>query len=142
MKCKTILDTAIGVVGALLYFCFGDLTVQLTTLIWVIVIDFITGLLVASVFKTSPKTKSGALSSSEMLKGFVKKLCILILVAVAYRLDIMLGTNYLKNATTIALISEELLSIIENVGLMGLPIPSFINSAIDVLNQKVKEMIN
>lgn len=141
IKTQYILDTAIGVVGALVYLAVGDITAELSTLLWLMLLDILTGFLVASVFKASRKTTSGALSSKEMLKGFVRKVGMLILVAIAYRLDNMLNVNYLKNATTIALIVEECLSLVENIGLMGIPIPKFISSAIDVLNSKVQDLI-
>lgn len=141
MRTQYILDTAIGVVGALIYLAVGDITAELSTLIWLMLLDMVTGFLVASIFKSSRKTASGALSSKEMLKGFVRKIGMLILIAIAYRLDNMLNVNYLKNATTIALIVEECLSLIENIGLMGIPIPKFISSAIDVLNSKVQDLI-
>lgn len=141
MRTQYILDTAIGVVGALIYLAVGDITAELSTLVWLMLLDMVTGFLVASVFKASRKTSSGALSSKEMLKGFVRKVGMLMLVAIAYRLDNMLNVNYLKNATTIALIVEECLSLIENIGLMGIPIPKFISSAIDVLNSKVQDLI-
>lgn len=141
VKTQYILDTAIGVIGALVYLAVGDITAELSTLVWLMLLDMVTGFLVASVFKASRKTSSGALSSKEMLKGFVRKVGMLMLVAIAYRLDNMLNVNYLKNATTIALIVEECLSLIENIGLMGIPIPKFISSAIDVLNSKVQDLI-
>lgn len=141
MRIQYILDTAIGVVGALIYLAVGDITAELSTLVWLMLLDMVTGFLVASVFKASPKTTSGSLSSKEMLKGFVRKVGMLMLVAIAYRLDNVLNVNYLKNATTIALIVEECLSLIENIGLMGIPIPKFISSAIDVLNSKVQDLI-
>lgn len=141
MRTQYILDTAIGVVGALIYLAVGNITAELSTLLWLMLLDMITGFLVASVFKASRKTASGALSSKEMLKGFVRKIGMLILIAIAYRLDNMLNINYLKNATTIALIVEECLSLVENIGLMGIPIPKFISSAIDVLNSKVQDLI-
>ena len=141
MRTQYILDTAIGVVGALIYLAVGDITAELSTLVWLMLLDMVTGFLVASVFKASRKTISGTLSSKEMLRGFVRKVGMLMLVAIAYRLDNMLNVNYLKNATTIALIVEECLSLIENIGLMGIPIPKFISSAIDVLNSKVQDLI-
>ena len=142
MKLQYILDTAIGVVGALIYLAIGDITAELSTLLCLMLLDIVTGFLVASVFKVSRKTSSGALSSKEMLKGFVRKIGMLILIAIAFRLDMMLNVNYIKNATIIALIVEECLSLIENIGLMGIPIPKFISSAIDVLNSKVHDLIN
>jgi toxin secretion/phage lysis holin len=57
-------------------------------------------------------------------------------VLVAVRLDLAMGTAILKDAVVIAYIANETISIIENAGLMGLPIPKVITKAIDVLQGK------
>ena len=62
----------------------------------------------------------------------------LIFVMVAYRLDLVIGTNYIRDAVTIAFIANETISLVENAGLMGLPLPDVIVKAIDVLQKKGK----
>ena len=62
----------------------------------------------------------------------------LIIVLVAYRLDVQIGTNYIRDAVTICFCVNEAISIIENAGLMGLPLPEVLLKAIDILNRKTK----
>ena len=62
----------------------------------------------------------------------------LLFVGIAYRIDLALNTTYIQDAVIIGFMANELISIVENAGLMGLPLPSMINKAIDVLTQKSK----
>lgn len=55
---------------------------------------------------------------------------------IANRLDIVMGTSYIRDAVCIAYIVNELVSIIENAGLMGVPVPEVVMNAIDALKQK------
>lgn len=137
---KNVIEIFGGGIGAVCAYLFGEFTTDLSTLLLLIVLDFLLGVLVASVFKTSTKTESGTLSSKVMLKGLVKKICMLCLVAIAYRLDILLNVHMIKSGTIIAFIIEELLSIIENIGLTGVKIPQVISKAIDVLNKNLSEV--
>ena len=100
------------------------------------IIDYVSGLLVASVFHQSPITKTGTLESRAGFKGLCRKGMILLFVLIGYRLDLALDVDYIKNAVCIAFMVNELISIVENAGLMGLPVPSVITKAIDVLSQK------
>lgn len=102
-------------------------------------IDYITGLLLAGVFKKSGKSKTGGLSSAIGLKGLCKKGLVLLMVIVANLLDLALETNYIRNVVIIGFMTNELISIIENVGLMGVPIPKVINNAIDILKGKEEQ---
>ena len=96
-------------------------------------IDYISGLLVAGVFKTSPKSETGALSSKVGYRGLCKKGMILLFVLIAYRLDLLIGTDYIRDAAIIGFCVNELISIVENAGLMGIPLPPILIKAIDVL---------
>ena len=62
----------------------------------------------------------------------------LLFVWVACRIDLTIGTNYIRDAVIIAFIANELISIVENAGLMGVPMPDVIVKAIDVLQKKGK----
>jgi len=100
-------------------------------------IDYITGLLVAGVFKRSTKTESGALESKAGFRGLCKKGVTLLIILVAVRLDIMLNLkDFIRNAVVIAFCVNEAISIIENSGLMGVPIPQIITQAIELLRKK------
>lgn len=124
---------SIGAIGSAIASLFGGWSSDLTTLLIFMAIDFITGLIVAGVFKKSKKSENGALESNIGFKGIAKKVMILLFVLIGYRLDLLLGSDYIKTALVIAFITNETISITENAGLMGIPIPKPIMNAIDIL---------
>ena len=126
----------LGIAGGFIAQLFGGWTADLTTLLICMLVDYITGIMVAAWRKKSPKTKSGALSSSVGFRGLCKKMVILLCVIIAYRIDVTLGLNYVKTAAVIAFIVNELLSIVENTGLIGVPWPPTMLKAIDILKSK------
>lgn len=136
---KTI-SVVIGVAGAYISQAFGGWDNALTTLVIFFAVDYILGIMVAAVFKKSKKTKTGALSSVAGFRGLCKKGVMLLIVLVAVRLDIVIGSHFIKDATIIAFIANETVSIIENAGLMGVPIPPIIKKAIDALKQSSESM--
>ncbi len=125
-----------GIVGGTISALFGGWNHLLTTLLVVMGVDFITGLVVAGVFKKSQKTQNGALDSNIGWKGIAKKGVTLLIVLIAHRLDLAIGTTIIRDAVVIAFIVNEVISITENAGLMGVPIPSPIKKAIEVLKEK------
>lgn len=133
---KHIICTAAGAIGAAVSTAFGGWDAGLITLIIFMAIDYTSGLIVAGVFHASRKSKSGALDSKAGWKGLIRKCMTLLFVLIAYRLDLMLGINYVRDAVIIGFCANELISIAENAGLMGLPLPSIIQRAIDVLVKK------
>lgn len=108
----------------------------MTTLIIFMSIDYIAGLTVAAVFKKSEKSESGALESRAGWRGLAKKAMTLLFVLIAYRLDLLMNTDYIRDAAVIAFCVNELISIVENAGLMGIPLPNAIIRALDVLKEK------
>lgn len=138
MTYKTAVSSLVGFIGGFVTFIIGDITPNLLTLMLLMLIDLLTGFITACVFKNSAKTESGSLSSREMLKGICRKAGMILLVCLGYQMDKVLATDYVKATVIIALIVEESLSVVENLGLMGLPIPDIIKKSIDVLNQKIK----
>lgn len=136
---KNGLCTVIGTVGGFIASLFGGWDTALATLLIFMAVDYVTGLIVAGVFHKSQKTEFGALESRAGWKGLCRKGTSLLVVLVAYRLDLVIGSNFVKDATIIAFIANETISIIENAGLMGAPIPAVIVKAIDVLKQKADD---
>ena len=128
--------TGVGVVGAFIASLFGGLDAGLMTLIIFMAIDYISGLLIAGVFHNSKKTESGTLESRAGWKGLCRKGMTLLFVLIAYRLDLVIGSNYIRDAVIIGFIANETISIVENAGLMGIPLPAVISKAIDILTQK------
>lgn len=133
---KNTICTVFGVIGSAIAGCLGGWDAGLVTLLIFMAIDYVSGLIVAGVFKTSPKTPTGTLESRIGWKGICRKCMTLVFVLVAHRLDLVSGTNYIRDAVVIAFIVNETISLVENAGLMGLPVPSVIKNAIEVLKQK------
>ena len=130
-----ILYSMIGAVGGFVAMAFGGWSEALITLIVFMAVDYVTGLAVAGIFKKSKKSENGALESRAGFKGLCRKGVALLIVLVAVRLDIIMHTSYIKDAVIIAFVANESISIIENAGLMGVPVPSIIAKAIDVLRK-------
>ena len=135
---KNILCTAAGVAGSFIASLFGGWNTGIGTLMLFMVIDFFSGLAVAGIFKNSTKTETGALESKASWKGLCRKCMTLLFVLVAHRLDLAIGTNYIRDMVVIGFIANELISIVENAGLMGLPLPTVLIKAIDVLKKKAE----
>ena len=135
---KNAVCTGAGVVGSTIAALFGGWDAALITLIIFMSIDYVTGLLVAGVFHTSEKTENGTLESRAGWKGLCRKGVSLLIVLVACRLDVVMGSNFIRDAVVIAFIANETLSIIENAGLMGVPIPAMIVKAVEVLKKKAE----
>lgn len=133
---KDLTVTAIGVVGGFIAAMLGGWSSGLATLLIFMAIDYITGLIVAGVFKKSGKTKSGALESNAGFRGICKKGVMLLIIMVGHRLDVTMGTTIVKDGVIIAFIANELISLVENAGKMGIPMPDVITKAIDVLSKK------
>lgn len=133
---KETICTTIGMIGSLIASMLGGWTTGLQTLLIFMTIDYLMGWTTAAVFKNSPKTKSGGLQSTIGWIGLCKKGIILLFVLIGYRLDLVLSLDYIKNAVIIGFLANELISIVENAGLMGIDLPPVITNAIDMLTQK------
>ena len=133
------LCTYVGVIGGAIAGLFGGWDTALQTLVIFMAVDYITGLIVAGVFHTSPKTKTGTLESRAGWKGLCRKGVSLLVVLVACRLDAIIGSSFIRDATVIAFACNETISIIENAGLMGVPVPKVLVEAVDVLRQRAEK---
>lgn len=135
---KQSIFTIIGIIGGTIASYFGGWDDAVITLIMFMAIDYISGLVVAGIFHKSKKTQSGALESRAGLKGLIRKGMMLLIVLIAYRVDITMHTTIAKDAAVIGFIANELISIVENCGLMGIPLPEKLTNAIDVLKKSTE----
>lgn len=134
---KQIICTFIGIVGSAIASIFGGWDTGLVSLLIFMALDYVSGLVVAGVFHKSNKTDTGSLESKAGWKGLCRKCMTLVFVLVAYRLDLVIGSNYnIRDAVIIAFMANELISLVENAGLMGIPLPAVITKAIDILQKK------
>lgn len=136
MKLQGTICTGIGIVGAFIASLYGGWTQGMTTLLMFMAIDYIMGLLVAGVWHKSKKTEDGCLESRAGWKGLVRKGVTMLIVLVAARLDMTIGTTMIRDTAVIGFIANEGISIIENAGLMGVPLPAIITNALEVLRKE------
>ncbi len=136
---KDEISTIAGLVGGFIATLLGGWDSALITLVIFMAIDFTTGLIAAALGK-SKHSWTGRLSSKAGWYGLAKKFCTLLIIVVAVRIDILIGTTYVRDATCIGFCVNELLSIVENTSLMGIPYPDAIKKAIDVLQKKAGKM--
>lgn len=136
---KSTILTILGAAGSFIAGLFGGWDTSIITLLIFMLIDYISGLVVAGVFHKSKKTENGALESRAGWKGLFKKGMTILVVVVANRLDLQLGTSYIRDAVCIAFMLNEAISIVENAGLMGVPIPKVIMNAIELLKNQDSE---
>ena len=113
-------------VCTILSFLFGDMEGLMVALIALIILDYISGVIAAAVEKR--------LSSEVGAKGIAKKIFMLLIVALANIVDInVVGDGHvLKTVTVVFYICNECISLIENAGRIGVPVPK---KLLDVLEQ-------
>lgn len=131
--------TAIGAVGGTIAALFGGWNAAIGALIICMAVDYLTGLIVAGIFHASPKSEGGGLESVAGWKGLARKFVTLLIVLVANQMDVLLGVAYLRDAVIIGFCANECISILENAGLMGMPIPQIFRDAIDLLRESAEE---
>lgn len=136
MNLKPLLCTALGCLGSLVASALGGFDLGLKLLILLMAVDYLTGMLVAGVFHASEKTASGGLESRAGWKGLCRKGVVLLIVLVAHCVDQTSGSNLIRDAVVIGYSVNEAISITENAGLMGVPIPKALSQAIEVLQGK------
>lgn len=136
MKIK--ICSILGIVGSVIVTALGGWDAGLATLMIFMGADYISGLVIAGVFKKSPKSDTGSLESRAGWKGLCRKCMTLLFVLVAYRIDLVIGVDYIRDAVVIAFLTNELISLVENAGLMGVPIPAVIIKSIEVLKSKAE----
>ena len=122
--------SAVSVAGTIFTFLIGWSSI-IEALIVAMAIDYVTGILAAYI---NPNL---ALSSQKGFKGICKKILILLLVALAHELDKATGQPAMQSIVVWFFIGNEGLSILENAGKAGLPIPQKLRDTLEQLsNQK------
>ena len=126
---ETQIKAAAAVGGAIASFLFGGWSALLTILLAFVVLDYISGVLAAG--------KEGKLNSDIGLWGIARKVSIFVVVAIAHLVDTALGDAHLfRDAAIFFYLANEVLSITENLGRIGAPIPGIIKQAVEVLRGK------
>lgn len=136
MEIKNGILAALAAVGAFIANQLGGWDTAMVLLAGLMVADYITGVLLAAIWQKSTKSATGALSSVAGFKGLIKKGMILLMVWVAHLLDLALGIDYVRMMVVLFFCGNEGLSLLENLGLMGVPYPAFIHKMLEALKDK------
>lgn len=121
--------------GVLVYF-IGGFDLFLEALLVCMIIDYAMGLTIAGIYQKSRKSDTGGLNSFVGWMGISKKITSLLFVIIGVELQKMTGVPGIREGIIIALVLNELISIIENAGIMGIPVPKALTKAIDMLKEK------
>jgi len=135
---KQTFCTLLGFLGSAVCWAFGGWDAALTALVICMSVDYISGSLVALVFHRSNKSETGAYNSAYGLKGLCKKCLMLLFVIVAVQSDRLLGGDFVRDAVCIGFSTNEILSIVENLGLAGVPMPQAVVKALEQLQNPQK----
>ena len=133
---KDTLCTAAALLGAALSWAFGGWDAAMAALLVCMGVDYLSGSIVALVFHNSRKSESGSYNSVYGLKGLCKKGLMLLFVLVAVQMDRVLGADYVRDAVCVGFCTNEVLSITENLGLAGVPMPQAVVKALEQLQKK------
>jgi toxin secretion/phage lysis holin len=130
---------ALGFVCSIIASWFGGFDIGMIVLFVFMGIDYVTGMILAAVFKKSGKSESGALSSKAGWIGLMRKGLTLMVVIMAHCFDLLIGQgNYVRDGAVIAFVVNEAVSILENMGKMGVWVPSVLLKAIDILKERTE----
>ena len=124
----SVFKVIVALGGGAASYLFGGWSSLLGILLAFVVIDYITGFVAAGI--------EGKLSSEVGLRGIAKKIFIFVMIAVAHLADQAAGTSIIRDAAIFFYLANELLSIIENSGRIGLPVPPIITQAVELLKGK------
>ena len=127
--------------GSVLYL-IGGFDLFLEALLVCMIVDYLMGLTIAGVFKRSEKSKNGRLDSFVGWMGISKKITSLLFIIIAVELQKVSGLVGIREGVILTLIVNELISIIENAGIMGIPVPDPIKKMIDVLKPQTDSATN
>ena len=130
---KETFCTLFGLLGSALCWAFGGWDAAMTALVICMSVDYISGSLVALVFHNSRKSETGAYNSAYGLKGLCKKCLMLLFVIVAVQADRLMGGDFVRDTVCIGFSTTEILSIVENLGLAGIPMPQAVVKALEQL---------
>ena len=133
---KEHLSSVIGFLAGVISWLAGGFDTPIVVLVICMGVDYVTGLIVAGVFHTSPKTQGGGLDSRVGWKGLARKFVTLLMVVVANLADILLELHYIRDAVIAAFCANECISILENAGLMGIRITKVLEAALEKLGEE------
>lgn len=125
------LKSGLAIVGAAFTAAFGGFDLMLHVLVGLVIADYVTGVIAAWYERT--------LDSGIGARGIVKKILLFMVVALAYQIDMAIGQEIFRTLAIWFYIANEALSIIENAGRCGVPIPAFLKTALEQMRSKAND---
>ena len=135
---KNTVLAAAAAAGSSVFEALGGLDELLGLLIALMAFDYVTGVLVAALWHRSGKSATGALDSRAGFRGLCKKGTVLLVVYIGVLLDRALGIDYVRGALVLFFCGNEGLSLLENIGLMGVPYPPALRKMLEALKTEGK----
>lgn len=136
---KEFILVALSALGSGVAAMLGGWDGALQVLVGFMAADYLSGLVVAGVFHRSDKSDTGALDSRAGFKGLARKGAILLLVYLGVLLDRATGDTVIRTAVCLFFIANEGLSVLENLGLMGVPYPAALKNTLEALRDREEE---
>lgn len=127
-----------GSIGGVLLSLFGEFNEFLYTLLYFMVVDFVVGYILAMMGYSS-KTENGCVESRQVLKGVAKKIYILVLITVVYKVEGILNVSGLRDIVVSGFIAFELTSLLEHAKLLGIDVPQALKDVVDKFASKEKK---
>lgn len=142
IQLKNLFLLVIAWIGTGIAQALGGWDSAMTTLIIIMAADYVTGILIAAVWRRSPKTEHGALESRAGFKGLIRKVIILLAVLIGNQLDIALHSpGIIRTAVILFFIGNEGISVVENMGIMGVPLPDIVRRSFEQLKANGAETV-
>lgn len=135
---KETVSAAVGMAAGMISWLAGGFDTPVLALVICMGVDYLTGLIVAGIFHTSPKTAGGGLDSRVGWRGLARKFVTLLIVVVANLVDVVLELHYIRDAVIAAFCANECISILENAALMGIRIPKVMQAALEKLSEEAE----
>lgn len=126
------LKWATALVGGAITAALGGWDTMLRVLVGFVVTDYIVGVIAASI--------EGKLNSEVGFKGIARKILLFVPIVVGYALDMVLGQKILRSLAIWFYLANEGLSILENLGRAGVPVPPPLSEALEQLHQKAENV--
>jgi len=134
---KNIILLVLAAVGTGIAEAFGGWDSAMTTLIFIMAADYLTGLMIAGIWRRSPKSEGGALESRAGFKGLCRKIMILLAVLIGNQIDVSLHSpGVVRTIVILFFIGNEGISVVENFGIMGVPLPDIVRKSFEQLKAK------
>lgn len=125
----------ISAIGAFIASFLGGYDALLETMLIMMVLDIIAGVLSAAFFNTSKYSKNG-ITSDALLRGAIRKVMMLFIVAVGVMVDTILHTTYVRNCAVLYMIGTEGISLLEHMVHMNVPFPKFLKDIIETILER------